>query len=146
MKNDLIVILEETEKRISEVKEDLDRNEDFKHYQALLKSKENLEADIKEYMKKETISELTGEEVVFYLQISNTRKRVYDLEKIKLNEILRNQVIVQSVNEKVFEVLEKQGLIECAEEYYKVNVKERARSVYRTTKDEYEKNKKNKEV
>lgn len=141
MKNELVIILEETEKKIIEVEAELKKNEDYKHLQALLKSKENLENDIKEYMKKETITELSGEEVLFYLQISNTRKRIYDLEKIKGNEILRNQVLVQSVNEKVFEVLEKQGLIEEAQEYYKINVKERARSVYRTTKDEYKKNK-----
>ena len=135
--NELVVILEETEKKINEVEKELLQNPDFKHYTELLKSKENIEKDIKEYMKKETIETLEGNEVLFYLQISNTRKRVYDLEKIKANEILRNQVLVQSVNEKVFEVLEKQGLIEEAQEYYKVNVKERARSVYRTTKEEY---------
>ena len=139
--NELVVILEETEKKISEVEKSLLQNPDFKHYAELLKSKENIEKDIKEYMKKETIDTLEGNEVLFYLQISNTRKRVYDLEKIKANEILRNQVLVQSVNEKVFEVLEKQGLIEEAQEYYKVNVKERARSVYRTTKEEYKKEK-----
>lgn len=90
-------------------------------------------------MKKEAIETLEGNDVLFYLQISNTRKRIYDLEKIKENEILKNQVLVQSVNEKVFEVLEKQGLIEYPTEYYKVNIKERARSVYRTTKEEYKK-------
>lgn len=135
--NELVVILEETEKKISEVEKELLGNPDFKQLKALLESKENIEKDIKEYMKKETIETLEGNEVLFYLQISNTRKRVYDLEKIKANEILRNQVLVQSVNEKVFEVLEKQGLIEEAQEYYKVNIKERARSVYRTTKEEY---------
>jgi hypothetical protein len=139
--NELVVILEETEKKISEVEKELLGNPDFKHYAELLKSKENIEKDIKEYMKKETIDTLEGNEVLFYLQISNTRKRIYDLEKIKGNEILKNQVMVQSVNEKVFEVLEKQGLIEEAQEYYKVNVKERARSVYRTTKEEYKKEK-----
>jgi len=100
--NELVVILEETEKKISEVEKELLGNPDFKHYAELLKSKENIEKDIKEYMKKETIDTLEGNEVLFYLQISNTRKRIYDLEKIKGNEILKNQVMVQSVNEKVF--------------------------------------------
>lgn len=108
---------------IQTTQEALKENNLYKALQELSKESAQLESEIKDMIKKDDIPEIKGNKKQFVLQNRISKIRSYDFEKIKTNERLSKQVLVETVDNKVFELLQKGNQIENAEQYYTENEK-----------------------
>jgi len=121
--NEKIEVYEATLGIIEATEETLKENSIYIGLQELKKESANLESEIKDIIKKNDILEAKGHKKLFTLQNRISKSRIYDIEKIKANERLSNQVLITTVDSSVFEVLEKAEKIDNSEQYYSVNEK-----------------------
>lgn len=109
--------------RIIEMELTLQDNPQFKVYQHAIEQKNRLETMLKNRLKEIECPMLEGRQFRFVYEPRVSRSRLYDIEKIKLNERLRNQVLIVSVDEKAFQALEKANVIPDPTAYYAVSEK-----------------------
>jgi hypothetical protein len=122
--NELLGLINQYEinrEEVEELRKEFEETDAYKKYNAKLKPHlelfDSIKAGIKEIYNDNVI--LSGKNVAFSLQIRHNQSRTYDINKIKTDKTLAGQVITESVNQKVFEILEKSNLIPNATDYYK---------------------------
>lgn len=119
-------LLEEYEQLVDQIislENGLKESPKYLELQNTIDQKNRLELTLKDRIKVTECRKVEGSRFRFVYEPRVTRTRIYDIEKIKLNDRLRNQVLIESVDEKAFLALEKANVIPDSASYYSVSEK-----------------------
>jgi hypothetical protein len=108
---------------VRSIQELLEKSELYKKLISHQKELSKLEKEIKTEMKASDIpTKIEGNRLQFILQIKHSHDRTYDLELIKkMDELLARRVIIETVDDSVFRILEKEEKISNPLQYYKMS-------------------------
>jgi hypothetical protein len=117
-----IVKYESLLENVKGIQELLEKSNLYKTLMNQQKELAKMEKELKTEIKENETPLLIGNHLQFVLQIRHSQQRTYDLELIKSkDELLARRVIVESIDDSVFKILEKEGKIKEPLQYYKMS-------------------------
>jgi hypothetical protein len=117
-----IVKYESLLENVKGIQELLEKSNLYKTLMNQQKELAKMEKELKTEIKENETPLLMGNHLQFVLQIRHSQQRTYDLELIKSkDELLARRVIVESIDDSVFKILEKEGKIKEPLQYYKMS-------------------------